>query len=94
MKHKLAFAFDTSWGCYTDASWSPEGDYSHQAVVIYYGNNLVAWQSQRQSLVALSGAEAELIAFRVIADMSGSMTCGSSRPSLGVQVLAVFSFIS
>ena len=48
--------------CYTDASWAPEGEYSHQAVAIYFGSNLVAWQSQRQSLVALSSAEAELIA--------------------------------
>ena len=39
-----------------------EGDYSHQALAIYYDTNLVAWQSQRQSLVALSSAEAELIA--------------------------------
>ena len=53
---------DRKWHCYTDASWSPEGDYSHQAVAIYYDTNLVAWQSQRQSLVALSSAEAELIA--------------------------------
>ena len=55
-------ATDRKWHCYTDASWSPEGDYSHQAVAIYYDTNLVAWQSQRQSLVALSSAEAELIA--------------------------------
>ena len=48
--------------CYTDASWAPEGDYSHQAVAVYVGTNLGAWQSQRQSLVALSSAEAELIA--------------------------------
>ena len=53
---------DLKWHCYTDASWAPEGDYSHQAVAIYLGTNLVAWQSQRQSLVALSSAEAELIA--------------------------------
>ena len=39
-----------------------KGDYSHQAVAIYLGSNLVAWQSQRQSLIALSSAEAELIA--------------------------------
>ena len=45
-----------------DASWAPEGDYSNQAVAIYLGSNLVAWQSQRQSLVALSSAEAEFIA--------------------------------
>ena len=38
---------DLKWHCYTDASWAPEGDYSHQAVAIYLGTNLVAWQSQR-----------------------------------------------
>ena len=47
---------------YTDARWAPEGDYSHQAVAIYLGSNLVAWQSQRQSPVAPSIAQAELIA--------------------------------
>ena len=41
------------------ASWAPEGDYSHQAVAIYLAPNLVACQSQRHSLVALSSAEAE-----------------------------------
>ena len=51
-----------SWSCYADARSSLEGDYSHQAAVIHYGANLVAWQSQCQSLVALSSAEAELIA--------------------------------
>ena len=53
---------DLKWHCYSDASWAPEGDYSHQAAAIYLGTNLAAWQSQRQSLVALSSAEAELIA--------------------------------
>ena len=48
--------------CYTDASLSPTGNKSHQGVAIYWGDNLVAWQSSRQSLVALSSAEAELIA--------------------------------
>ena len=64
---------DRKWHCYTDASWSPEGDYSHQAVAIYYDTNLVAWQSQRQSLVALSSAEAELIA-----SVLGQSTCTES----------------
>ena len=41
---------DLKWHCYTDASWTPEGDYSHHAVVMYLGSNLVAWQSQQQSL--------------------------------------------
>ena len=54
---------DYKWRFYTDASWAPEGDYSHQAVATYYlGTNLVAWKCQRQSLVAFSSAEAELIA--------------------------------
>ena len=53
---------DLKWHCYTDASWAPEGDYSHQAVAIYLGSSLVAWQSQRQSLMAHSSAETELIA--------------------------------
>ena len=49
---------DLKWHCYTRASWAPEGEYRHQAVAIYLGTNLVAWQSQRQSLVALSRAGA------------------------------------
>ena len=54
---------DYKWHCYRDASWALEGDCSHQAVaMIYLGSTLVPWQSQRQSLVALSSAEAELIA--------------------------------
>ena len=53
---------DLKWHCYTDASWAPEGYYSHQAVAIYLGSNLVVRQSQRQPLVALWSAEAELIA--------------------------------
>ena len=41
---------DLKWHCYTDARWAPEGDYSHQAVAIFLGSNLVAWQSQLNSL--------------------------------------------
>ncbi len=48
--------------CFTDASLSPTGEKSQQGVVMYAGPNLVAWVSNRQSLVALSSAEAELIA--------------------------------
>ena len=50
--------------CYTDASWSLEGDHSHQAIAIYQilSKEQIAWQSQRRSLVALSSTEAELIA--------------------------------
>ena len=53
---------DLKWHCCADASWAPEGDHSHQAVALYLGSNIVPWQSQRQSLVALFSAEAELIA--------------------------------
>ena len=55
---------DLKWHCYTDASWAPEGDYSHQAVAIYSGSEaeLVASGNPRDSL-ALSllwpSAEAE-----------------------------------
>eukprot|EP00971_Amphidinium_carterae_P248880 4940235-Amphidinium_carterae.1 len=47
---------------YTDASWSPTGEKSHSGLCTYYRGNLVAWNSKRQSLIALSSAEAELIA--------------------------------
>eukprot|EP00971_Amphidinium_carterae_P099093 1959524-Amphidinium_carterae.1 len=47
---------------YTDASWSPTGEKSHSGLCTYYRGNLVAWNSKRQSLTALSPAEAELIA--------------------------------
>ena len=45
------------------ASWDCcKGNFSRQAVVLYYGTSLIAWQSQRQSLVSLSSAEAEFTA--------------------------------
>eukprot|EP00971_Amphidinium_carterae_P333691 6468545-Amphidinium_carterae.1 len=53
---------ETSLEVYTDASWSPTGEKSHSGLCVYYRGNLVAWNSKRQSLVALSSAEAELIA--------------------------------
>ena len=53
---------DQTLYCYTDASLSPTGGRSHQGIAIYWGSNLIAWQSNRQSLVATSSAEAELIA--------------------------------
>ena len=46
---------DLKWHCYTDASWAPEGDCSHQAVAVYLGTNLIAWQS-RDSLLLLCPA--------------------------------------
>ena len=85
---------DRKWHCYTDASWSPEGDYSHQAVAIFYDPNLVAWQSQRQSLVALSSAEAEHIASvwgnRLALSLYGQLILISPRTSRTATMLLLF----
>ena len=59
--------------CFTDASLSPTGERSHQGIAIYWGPNLIAWQSNRQSLVATSSAEAELIACVAGAQLSQAL---------------------
>ena len=46
---------------YTDASFAPDGGESHGCVVVKLGASLLAWKSSRQSMVALSTAEAELM---------------------------------
>ncbi|OLQ12391.1 putative transposon protein [Symbiodinium microadriaticum] len=46
---------------YSDASFSPSGGRSIGCSLVTYNGNAVAWRSGRQSLVALSTAEAELI---------------------------------
>ena len=46
---------------YSDASFSPAGGRSIGCSLITYNSNAVAWRSGRQSLIALSTAESELI---------------------------------
>jgi len=46
---------------YADASFAPMGGAPHGGAVPYLHGNLVAWKSHRQSLVAMSTAESELI---------------------------------
>ena len=44
----------------SDASWSPGGSKSRSGSTIHWGEHLIAWRSQRQTLTAFSPAEAEL----------------------------------
>ena len=46
---------------HTDASFAPDGGESHGCVVVRLGSSLLAWKSSRQTMVALSTAEAELL---------------------------------
>ena len=47
---------------YTDASHSPSGDRSMQAIFILWKGVPVAWEATRQAFTTLSSAEAELVA--------------------------------
>eukprot|EP00971_Amphidinium_carterae_P327231 6458446-Amphidinium_carterae.2 len=47
---------------YTEISFAPSGSRSHSGTVAKIGNSLLTWRSHRQSLTALSTAEAELYA--------------------------------
>ena len=46
---------------YTDASFSPDGTESHGCVIVLLGTTPISWKSGRQSMVALSTAESELM---------------------------------
>jgi len=46
---------------YADASFAPMGGASHGGSVAYLSGNLLTWKSHRQSLIAMSTAESELI---------------------------------
>eukprot|EP00971_Amphidinium_carterae_P061908 1226120-Amphidinium_carterae.1 len=45
---------------YTDISFAPGGSRSHSGTVAKFGGSLLTWRSHKQSLTALSTAEAEL----------------------------------
>eukprot|EP00971_Amphidinium_carterae_P200675 3982234-Amphidinium_carterae.1 len=51
---------------YADASFSPAGAKSHTGIAIIYktigSGHLLTWHSHKQPIVAMSSAEAELIA--------------------------------
>ena len=47
---------------FSDASFGPASGKSHQGLVVSWGGAPIHWESSRQTLVALSTAEAELIA--------------------------------
>jgi hypothetical protein len=48
--------------CFTDASWAPGNGRSQSGIIVCMGDTPLVWKSSKQSLTALSSAEAELIA--------------------------------
>ena len=46
---------------YTDASFAPYGSRSVSGIIVQYRGRNVLWKSQRQTIVCLSTAEAELV---------------------------------
>eukprot|EP00971_Amphidinium_carterae_P190172 3774778-Amphidinium_carterae.1 len=45
---------------YADMSFAPQGQKSHEGMIVLWGSNLLCWKSGRQSLTATSTSEAEL----------------------------------
>ena len=64
---------------YCDVSYAPQGEKSVQGIVGMVGGGVVQWESSRQSCMALSTAEAELLAY-VESSMGDSSTWGSIGP--------------
>ena len=46
---------------FSDISFAPNGEKSHEGILVLWGSNVLSWKSGRQSLIATSTAEAELI---------------------------------
>eukprot|EP00971_Amphidinium_carterae_P153282 3038746-Amphidinium_carterae.1 len=46
---------------YADISFAPQGQKSHEGLVVVWGGNVLSWKSGRQSLTATSTSEAELL---------------------------------
>eukprot|EP00971_Amphidinium_carterae_P215086 4269050-Amphidinium_carterae.1 len=68
---------------YADISFAPQGQKSHEGLIVIWGGNVISWKSGRQSLTATSTSEAELIGAAnadealkamhlVLAEMTGS----------------------
>ena len=60
---------------YTDASHSPSGDRSMQAVIILWRGVPITWESSRQPFTTLSSAESELVCM-----VHGVQLCESIQP--------------
>eukprot|EP00971_Amphidinium_carterae_P349629 6491116-Amphidinium_carterae.1 len=45
---------------YADISFAPQGQKSHEGLLVMWGGNVLSWKSGRQSLTATSTSEAEL----------------------------------
>ena len=60
---------------YADVSFAPQASRSIQGVMILYGGAPVMWESNRQSCITLSTAEAELLSYVEAMGMADSMGC-------------------
>jgi hypothetical protein len=56
--HSEGFKIET----YTDASWAPTGEKSYSGMMILLNGCPVLWKSNKQASIAMSSAEAELVA--------------------------------
>eukprot|EP00971_Amphidinium_carterae_P142403 2820778-Amphidinium_carterae.1 len=66
-----------------DISFAPQGQKSHEGLIVIWGGNVMSWKSGRQSLTATSTSEAELLGaanadgalkamYLVLSEMTGS----------------------
>ena len=60
---------------YADISFAPQASRSIQGVLVLYGGSPIMWESSRQSCVALSTAESELLSYVEAMSMADSMGC-------------------
>ena len=68
---------------YCDVSYAPQGEKSVQGIIAMVGGGVVQWESSRQSCMALSTAEAELLGY------IESSVMGDSLQALMTEVLGV-----
>eukprot|EP00971_Amphidinium_carterae_P012056 237794-Amphidinium_carterae.1 len=46
---------------HADISFAPQGQKSHEGLIVTWGNNVISWKYGRHSLTATSTSEAELL---------------------------------
>eukprot|EP00971_Amphidinium_carterae_P266627 5289082-Amphidinium_carterae.1 len=61
MKYTGLKSRKTPLDVYADISFAPQGQKSHEGLVVAWGGNVLCWKSGRQSLTATSTSEAELL---------------------------------